>query len=324
MFNLISKTLKGEEILEAINTLRTSRGRTADQAFLDLRDTFSPLLKSRVNSVKHIANNYQELKEIQYFVESTFSEILLAKQLDTSNLNRVKAYIKRMMNVKITEMGVKEQLGKTLIITKMQDVYNALKRYHKKYKRLPDFNDKRDLSDFAKVIKLDIKSVKEVIKGLGSSKIKSIFEEIGGRDTENVETLLDSIKSQEPLPDEVFRDKELMKVFEQMIARYLSPDQRKVFKLYYLEGGKEERTKNEIAKELGITERKFRHLLDQGKVKLKSSPAIRELLTATKQSRFVRIALKVYDFVKIDKQYEFVNREKSSELLINDIIQRKI
>ena len=76
------------------------------------------------------------------------------------------------------------------------------------------------------------------------------------------------------------------------MQRVLSPDERRVFMLYYHPDNwhADDKTKEEIAAELGIGFSKVRFLLEKGKSKLRNVNVIKELRNACRAEEFAKIA----------------------------------
>jgi len=305
MFFLRAKRLQGEELVEAVITLQDPKASNKDknEAYKDIRDTFKGLIVNKIKSVIEIAENKRERDEIEHHVETSFLEVLM--ELTPKSAGEIVAYIAHAFRTKINKHSISILLGKTEILSDIGKYKirfkNALRTFYQKHKRMPDFNkidvenleeDSSDLKEFAEIIRADEEKVLEILKLFGQGTIKSLFQEVSGDEGENALVLMDTLKSNEPLPDEVFRDRELIRLLIKEIKK-LPENQQKVLMMYYHphDPEAEQLTNNEIAEKTGISERNVRHWIAIGREKIRESEELKEMLTASTIKRLVKFAM---------------------------------
>jgi RNA polymerase sigma factor (sigma-70 family) len=306
MFWVKSKKLAGEDLVNAVKKLQSkdSNRREKNEAFEDLRDTFKGLIEKKIRAVNEVASNKSERDEIRHHVETSFLEVLM--DLTPKSPGEIVGYISKAFNTKINRHSIEILLGKGDI---MSDIHkykirfkNALRTFHDKYKHMPDFNKidhetekSEDLEKFAEIMNTTEDKVLEILKLFGQGTIKSMYQEVAGDDEENALVLMDTLKSDEPLPDEVLRDKELTRILIDEIKK-LPENQQKVLMLYYHphDPSAEELTNNEIAAKTGITERNVRHWIAIGREKLRESPILKELIASALTRKLVKFAMNKY------------------------------
>ena len=171
------------------------------------------------------------------------------------------------------------------------------------------------------------KDVSDMLDTLDPNKITSMYKEIGSSESDkNVKVVLDTLKSDKPLPDKVRRDKEIMEVLTQIVET-LKPDERMIWKLYYHPENPhlKSKTKEELAEELstkGWTYGKVRRILDNANLKIRRHNLSEELKFAKFKNEMIKEALITYDFVNVNGEERLVNIYKvSSEDIINDIVE---
>lgn len=308
MFWLKSKKLEGDDLVQAVKTVQgDSPRREKNKAFEDLRETFGGLIGKKLKQVNELASNNKERQEIRHHIETSFLEILT--ELTPKSAPEIVAYIAKAFNTKVNKHSINNLLGKGEIVSDINKYKirfkNALRTFYQKYKRMPDFNkvnldnleeDSDDIDKFAEIMKSNKEQVLEVLKLFGSGTIKSLFQEVGGDEGENALILMDTLKSDTPLPDEVLRDKEIMKTFKDEIEK-LPENEQKVLTMYYLSG--EELTSNQVAEKMKeedpkYTERNVRHWIAIGREKLRSNPKLKELYTTAMKNSLVKIAMQKY------------------------------
>lgn len=310
MFWLKSKKLEGDSLVEAVKILQNPNSPRKDKnrVFDDLRDTFGGLIGKKEKSVREVATNAQERNEIRHHIETSFLEVLM--DVKPNSAPEIVAYIAKAFNTKINRHSIAELLGKGEIIGDIKKYKirfkNALRTFFEKYRRMPDFNkikvddledDSDDLSKFADIIKAPEERVIEILKLFGQGTIRSLYQEVAGDEGENALTLMETLKSSEPLPDEVLRDKEIMRLFTQEIKK-LPENQQKVLMMYYHphDPSAEDLTNNQIAEKLqkedkAYTERNVRHWIAIGREKLRDNPKLKELYMASMIRKFVKRAM---------------------------------
>jgi RNA polymerase sigma factor (sigma-70 family) len=355
VFHIFAKKLEGEEIIEAIKIMRAEKGTKANKAFTDLRDTFAGLIFKKIKSVNSLAHSQSEREEIKQHVESSFVEVLMDPHMELTDYKRIIGYIASAFNTKINIHSIQELLGHDEIV---KDVWkykvefkNALKRYMNDHnKKAPDFDEEEELNDFAKnYMNKKVESVLDILKMFSTSTIRSMEQELGGGDEgdDNAITLMDTLKTNEPLPDQVLQDKELMHIFLKEIDKLLTPRQKKLFLMYRLpdnpeteklltadekkkleekdkermkeleEKGKGDTkqkplTNDELAEITGIAPRTVREDISVIKEKLLKSEELKELVASRRINRLVKYALKNYYSTTEDLVFEIVASFKNS------------
>lgn len=310
MFWLKSKKLQGDSLVEAVKVLQNASSSRKDKnkAFEDLRETFGGLIGKKIKSVSDLSSSSNERNEIRHHIETSFLEIL--NDLTPRSAGEIVGYIAHAFSTKVNRHSINNLLGKGEIIGGINKYKirfkNSLRTFHDKYKRMPDFNkidlediesDESDVKKFSEIIKMPEDKVLEVLKLFGQGTIKSMFEEVGGDEGGNALVLMDTLRSNEPLPDEVLKDREIMRLFKEEIKK-LPENQQKVLNLYYHPNNPnaEELTSNQIAQKLkeedsAFTERMVRHWIAIGREKLRESPKLKELYTANMNKQLVKIAM---------------------------------
>jgi DNA-directed RNA polymerase specialized sigma subunit len=325
MFWLKSKKLENEDLVNAVKILQDSKSsrREKNTAFEDLRETFGGLIGKKMKSVSELASNTKERNEIRHHIETSFLEILM--DLTPKSAGEIVGYIAKAFNTKVNKHSIRNLLGKGEIVSDINKYKirfkNALRAFYEKNKRMPEFNNvddegnenKADLEEFAKIIRMPVDKVLEVLKLFGSDTIKSMSEEIGGDDKGgDAITLMDTLKSNEPLPDEVLRNKQIMQVFMNEIKK-LPEREQKVLMMYYHpdDPNADMLTSNQLAEKLqkevdpSFTERMVRHWIAIGREKLRESPKLKELYTASMIKVLVKVAMSKYKTTE-DMVFEIV------------------
>jgi len=308
MFLIIAKNLNDEELLQAVIDLREGNRRERNQAFTDLREKYMGKLKSLFLKHKNLTEGLNEKDQLRQFIESTFTEILLApKNLKFDSPAAVTRYISDTLEKKVNVGTVNEALGKGAIMKDLRRykylVNNGIAKFYDKHKREPDFKKSRDISELASMIGTNTEKLEKIIKVIGPKTIQSMFDSIGGSDSG--ELLLDTLKSNEPLPDEIYKDKDILKVILKEIQRNLKPDEQRVVMEYFHPDKPNATTprKEDIANKFdGMNLKRVKYLLDTAKDKLKKSPALRQLMYSSMVKRFIRYATQKYTFDKISSR----------------------
>jgi len=208
---------------------------------------------------------------------------------------------------------------------------NALRDFHKKYKRSPDFADiehhkkmienvdnpedlgeaTSDMKKLAEIMKVKVEEVQEYINTLGGL-VSSMDQQVSGDDgkDDNITTLMDTLHTDEPLPDEVLRDKEIRQAIIEAIKESFSAEEQKVIMAYLFttqadykkaiemfgdENVKKELTNDQVAGITGVPERKVRHYLSKYyREKLQESPVLHDLMMASLVRSMVKMAMSRY------------------------------
>lgn len=318
MFWLKSKKLEGDDLVNAVKTLQDKKTLSKDKTkiFDDLRETFGGLIGKKMKQVSELADNSKERTEIRHHIESSFLDALM--ELTPKSAGEIVAYIAKAFATKINRHSIADMLGKSEIIPDVKNYKirfkNALRTFFQKHKRMPDFNkidleqiddeskdyESKDLKDFSEILKTDIDKTLEILKLFGQGTIKSMYEEVAGDEGESALVLMDTLKSNEPLPDQVFKNKEIMRLFKEEIKKLPENEQTVLMKYYHPDDpDAEDLTSNELAAELSkkdpiFTERMVRHWIAIGREKLRESPKLKELYTASLITSLVKVAMLRY------------------------------
>jgi len=322
MFFFKSKKLEGQGLVDAVKTLQDENisSTIKNKSFADLRDTFGGLIGNKIKSVIGIASDQKERKEIRHHVESQFLETLL--ELTPESAPRIVSYVAKAFSTKINKHSISILLGKTEILGDVAQYKirfkNALKTFYKKFKRMPDFNkidlDKPDESDdlekFSEILKTPVEKTMEILRLFSQGLIKSMFEEISGEGDDGEAGLLlgDTLRSNEPLPDEVLKDNEIKRLLIKEINK-LPEREKKVLMLYYHPDNPEaeELTSDEIAAKTNESERNVRHWIAIGREKLRESKPLKEYYSTCMFKQFVKYAmLKYHSGTQEDMIFEVV------------------
>lgn len=338
MFWLKSKKLEGEDLVNAVKKLQDSASsrKEKNDAFLDLRDTFKGLIEKKFHSVREEAENNDERDEIRHHIETSFFKVLT--ELTPKSAGEIVSYISHAFNTKINRQSIRDLIGKGNIISDIEKYKyrfkNALRDFHKKYKRMPDFN-KVDLNDienetddvekFSKILKTTEEQTLEILKLFGQGTIKSMYQEVsGGEDEDSALMLQDTLHSDDPLPDEVLHDKELVRTLKNEIQNLTTNDfnaesrkridkdldkVKKVLMMYYrIDNPEAEELKSDEVAErvfkqdyegkgketLEQIKRKTRDWISEGRRALEKSPILRKLWVESMSKVFVKIAIARY------------------------------
>lgn len=332
MFNIISKKLDDAGIIDAVKRVR--QGESAfdrKKAYLDLRETFQPLMFKLFSKIKGQIRSSDDVETVKAYIESEFYKILIESRFDLDNVIQIKATILKVLNGRINQDTIKHELGYTPLIHDYRrieaDLGRALSTFHKQYHREPDLlNSETDIELMAKLLNKTVETVNEMVSVLGPNKIRSIYDTSGGTDDENVKTLIDVLRSDEPIPDKVYDDKMLLQALMSVVQRSLTPDERKVFSLYYNldDPGAEEKQIDDIAAKLGVPYRRIRYLLDNSKAKVIRDPKLREMYANAQRKEFIKMAMKIYDIISIANEKYYVNIQKVATLNSDEQIVQQI
>jgi len=326
MFWLTAKILNDEEMVKAVIVLKIGNSRDKRDAFLDMRDTFSGLIYKSLSRVSNAYSGPQEKKDTQAFIEAEFFEILRGLKKE-SNAAMIKSYIQNQLNRRINVTRVRDFLGKTSIMKDIRSIEiqlgKGLREYFKKKKELPNFSKSTEVKELAKIMKQPLQKVEEMISVYGPEKIRSLYSPSESMKSDNnVKVLMDSISNQKPLPDKIYRDKELLRIFIKDMNRILTPNERAVIKaVYHPEDphAKKQRLED-VAKDLERqnsqwTFRKVKHELSKAQKKIKKLPLAEEIKYARMKEQFVKYALITYDY---DIKTSFVDGENIVSKVINE------
>lgn len=303
--------LQSNEIIPAIQKLRTTRGREQDTAFLQLVDRYIGVINSVFARVSQVAESEKERREVKKAIETIFAEILMSPQMKLDNPAQVTAYINHQVRAKASLQAIREALGKGSAVTVVEDyktsVNNAIKRFFMRFHKYPDFREPKDKQELANSINVSLKQFDKMLVAIGPKVVQSLSESVGGEDDEgNVASLLESMKSDEPLPDKVYEDDEFIRALKGVMKTHLSPDEQKVFSLYFLDEDDRKLTKEDIAKELNKPLSTVRNWLALAESKMKDVRVVRELRDACQISRMVKQAQTFFTVVKRANSYKIV------------------
>lgn len=316
MFKVISKKLADEALVNAVEVLQDNKSTKSkkNEAFSDLRDTFQGLILKKFNSVKNVASNKSEMDEIRHHIESIFVEAIMGIKPASGKTKLepgiIVSYINTIFQTRINVHMMKILLGKTEIIGDIANYKiqfkNGLKKFYKEYHRMPDFNkidldniedeeENTDLTKMAEIMKVSEDQVAEILKLFGENTIQSMSREVAGDGEDSTLVLMDTLHSNEPLPDEVFKNKEIIRVLTKEIKK-LPENQQKVLMMYYHPDNPkaEDLTSDEIAKKLDEKERNVRNWIALGKEQIRKSPELKEMYTASLANKFIKFAIAKY------------------------------
>jgi FMN phosphatase YigB (HAD superfamily) len=132
---------------------------------------------------------------------------------------------------------------------------------------------------------------------------------------------MDTLSSNTPLPDEVLKDKEIMRVFKKEIKKLPENEQKVLMEYYHPDKPEaEDLTSNELAQKLqkedpAYTERMVRHWIAIGREKLRESPELKELYTAGLVKSLVKFAMSKYDINKTAETmvFEIITAAKTQQ-----------
>jgi RNA polymerase sigma factor (sigma-70 family) len=313
--------LSDEKLVETIARMQQGRGRDKDKAFLELSDAFLPLIKKTFNSVSSVAETKDERDDLQHFINVEFWKILIQVNLE-KQVGQIKAFIENTLKFRVNKASVKHELGKSSPIKTIRNyesfLFNKLKEYKFKYKQLPDFKNQDDINRLAELMEMKPDEVERIISTLHFKSLLS--DPTAGDDEGNFATLLDSLQSGEQLPDKVLMDKEIMKHVNESL-KSLRPEEQQVFKLYFLEN-EEDKPIDDLAKEIDMDYRKFRHLLAISKEKVKNSPKVQQLINAHLKARIIKLTKNRFQIVKVGSNYQ-LKKNLLSERIISEILWQK-
>lgn len=322
MFDLIAKKLtKDEDLVKAVEALRGGNRREKNQAFMDLRDTYNNIILKIYGKVSKIGRDSGEKEEIKSHLEAVFIEALMSDKLQKyDNLNQVGGYLRSSLENRAHPKDIEELLGHVKLkgLSYMKGALRrAIKDFRKKHNRMPDLrSNSSDFEDIAEMMNVEESVLDQVIKAMD---IKSLFQEMSEDKGGGAATLMDKLKSQDPLPDEVYKNKELIRILLQEAKRRLKPEEYRVFmEMYHLDNpAKKDKTQKEVADELeGIDERQVKYILKKIPEKLKSSPKIKEMISASEKREMIRYA---------NSKYKYINKvsSKDYERIVFDVIKNK-
>jgi RNA polymerase sigma factor (sigma-70 family) len=300
MFFFRMTKLKDQALVDAVKIVRgdkkDSTTKERNTAYKDILDTFGGLIGNKIKSIKGQLSDVP-YKELEHHLNTSLIEVL--SELDAEKLNNpanIVSYVNSAFNTKINVHSIKRLLGKDEIMPSMRNdqerFRNARKTFKNKYNKFPDLDNDDDLKNFAEIMGIDEDRVKEILHTFSTSAVRSMEQEVAGGDDDSAITLLDTLSSNTPLPDEVYENHELMKTFSKEIERLLEPEEKKVIRLYYHldDPAGKELTNNELAKETGLSERMVRHWIAMGRKKLEQSEILKKLHSEAMIKSFIKFA----------------------------------
>jgi len=321
----IATQLSDDELVSTIEEMQTSQGRKKDNAFSKLMESFYPICRKLFYSVVSVAQTQEERNEIQNFINKQLWKILIEVRTQ-KHPGQIKRFIEDILKKRVNKNHVEKELGKDSPIKTLRNydsfLDSKLRDYKKKYKTMPNFNDPRDIENLAELTGIGYEKTLKLINSVSPHIVKNLFDTIGGGDDDDsVSTLFESIQSSEPIPDQVLMNKEVKEQLEKVIST-LSPDEQKVFKLYYLENETNE-TKEKLAEDMDIPYKRFIYYLTKGVNKVKNSPEMKRLYEANLTNRIIKLTKNKYEIVKIGSRYQLMKVSRSSENLIHEILAGK-
>ena len=317
MFWIVAKKLNDQEMVQAVLSLKAGTPSSKNKAFLDMRDTFNGLIYKALSRVSKAYSDPQEKRDTQAFIEAEFFGILREIK-KSSNPAMIKSYIQRLMGNRINVTRVRDFLGKSSVMKDIRSIEielgKGLKKYFEKKKDLPNFKNQKEIKELAFIMRKPVDKVEEMISIYGPDKIKSIYSPAETKKVDNnVSILLDSISNQKPLPDKIYRDKELLKIFIKEMERVLTPDERLVIKNVYRPDDPRAPKKKleDIAADMAKENpqwsfRKVKHELSKAQRKIKNLPLAEEIKYSMMKEQFVKYALINYDY---DVKISFIDGE---------------
>jgi hypothetical protein len=350
MFLLVSKKLEGQSLVDAVKVLQDHASKRTEKnvAFSDLRDTFKGLIEKKIHSVIEVAESKSERDDIRHHVETSFFQILT--ELTPKSAPEIVGYIAKGFSTKVNRQSIKNLLGKGNIVSDIEKYKyrfkNALRDFYKQYKRMPDFNkidldsaedESDDIDKFKKILKTTEEQTLEILKLFGQGTMKSMYDEVAG-DDENALILMDTLKSDEPLPDEVLEDKQLVETVKKEIKNLSISDfnaesqkriekdldkVKKVLMIYYridnpqADELKSDQVAEKIYKEeyegksgetLDQIKRKTRDWISEGRRALEKSPILKKLYVESMSKVFVKMAINKYKTAE-DLVFEVVSSQ---------------
>jgi len=313
-----AKKLQPDEVVNAIGEMQKAVGREKSNIFMDLYEYFkSRLLTSYYRKVESVGSDRSEKEQLtQWIMVEFFKSLLKADIKKYNSIGQITNFLKEEF-LEINRNSAAAILGKTHPVKSIERTNwvfnNALKRFKDQYKRLPDLlkND-NDRENFAKIMKIREEDLDDVLDKVGQKQIQSLYSEIASDKEGNAEILLDTLKSDDPLPDELVKNREFMVLLMREIHKLLTSDQRRVFIVYNNldDSNREEKTKEQLAKELGMDYREFRYNLDMARKKLGESNLLKEYYFSAQMHKVIKFALQHSPFEKY-----------SSEQIIEEVLK---
>lgn len=271
------------ELIPTIEKLRNGNRREKNQAYFDLVKSYSPLLVNLFNTVNNLADNPQELEQVEDYIKTKFVEILISKyncnkkqqnqcencqscKKDKFRINlecpipMIKGYFTDVMKGTVSVENIRKWLGKDIQIKMLEKketcFKETLKYFHLKNHREPNLiSSDKDRYEFAELMNVDVADLDDVLQN--SSKIKSIYSPV----SENT-ILLEVLEGEVSNPT----DLHFFKVVLQYIEKHLTPEEQSVIKEYYCSEVKQ--TKEQVAEKLGISLKQVIYRLIKGRRKL--------------------------------------------------------
>lgn len=329
MFFFTSRFLEGQEVLDTLKTYQTSTNpKERANAIADLHETFAPKLKSLFSQFQHVAHSDFDRDDLRNFINLTFIEEIGNKKLKLDNVGKVFKYINESLAHKINLNSVKHELGQTSTThfpTEMRWV-RELPKFKELHHRIPDVSRREDIEEMARLMETKPDALVDFISSHGRGQIKSIHEQVG--EGEQTVELLDTLRSDAPLPDSIVNNRMVLKFFLDIFKRILTKDEFDALMLRFHPHDPDAETPSyeELAKEMNVPFRKFRHLLDEAVKKIQTNPELLKLkkqeLTAKLNNQLLKIAKNAFDIVKVGNSYTLVR--KNSESIINEVINARI
>lgn len=299
MFFFRTTHLKDQALVDAVKILRGektgSSKKEKDQAYKDILDTFGGLVGNKIKSIKGQLHNVP-YKDLEHHIQTSLIETLLEPTMRSDNPGEIVSYVKSAFGTKINVHSIKRLLGEDDIMPSMRNdqerFKNARRTFKNKYNKFPNFDEEEDLKNFAEIMNIPEERVMEILHTFSATAVRSMEQEVAGGDDDSAISLMETLSSDEPLPTKVYENIELMRTFSKEIDRLLTPDEKRVVRMYYHldDPAGDELTNNELAEKTGLSPRMVRHWLAMGRKKLEESTKLKELHTIATIKSFVKFA----------------------------------
>jgi DNA-directed RNA polymerase specialized sigma subunit len=271
------------QILEAVEKVRNSTGALKNKAFETLVDYYRKDINRVFSSIlKYI--DHGDKQDAYQFALSAFAELISAKNLEYDTVSRFESYIRGTLPKRINKASIRESLGYNPLIKNLTNIEinlgRAISHFHVQEHREPVFEEGEDLKILADILDKPVKTVKKWILAFGSTRIKSLYDQVSQNEGEDELLLIDSLKSSIPLPDEVFHKELLSKTVREQVKTLLTSEQRLVFDLYYHFDDPDavDLTREQVAEKANLSFRRTKHLLDTSKEQIANDELLQSLI----------------------------------------------
>jgi hypothetical protein len=327
---ITTKLTAEQQILDAVKDVRTPNAPTMkkNKAIRDLIDTYKFDLDRELNKVMKYVRPGEDRQQIFAWVASVFTEILLAKNLEYDTKSRLDSYLRRVLHDRINKSTLRTELEYDPLIHDIKNVENSMQRgiakFHKQEHHEPDFRDEQDVKTLAIIMQVSPEVAQEWINILGSAKIKSMYEQVSGEDSDDDKLLvMDSLKSGGDLPDELYENKMLLNTIDREMKHTLTPEEYNIFQLYFHfnDPDAEELTREQITAKTGVPLRRVKYLLDIGREKLKRNHALQQWVAASEVRKLVKLAMQNYQLNIVNGKFRIAKIIQSNETIIDEVVK---